>query len=98
MYRPQRLAQFQGLLKALRVFRGNHVGDSVCQDKQLVLVGANSVTNAAVGGPLVLGQTYYWKVDESNTNTGRRWSGEVWQFTVRDYVVIDDFESYWGQG
>jgi len=43
-------------------------------------------------GGLELGKTYYWRIDEVNdTNI---WTGEIWKFTVVDYVVVDDFESY----
>jgi hypothetical protein len=42
---------------------------------------------------LELENTYYWRVDEANSTTG--WDkGAVWKFTVADYLVIDDFESY----
>jgi hypothetical protein len=39
------------------------------------------------GGP------YYWRIDEYNTdNTVSK--GKVWKFTVKDYILIDDFEDY----
>jgi len=42
---------------------------------------------------LDLGKTCYWRVDEANSTTG--WDiGAVWQFTVVDHFVVDDFESY----
>jgi hypothetical protein len=39
------------------------------------------------GGP------YYWRVDEYNTD-GTISEGKVWNFTVADYLIVDDFESY----
>jgi hypothetical protein len=39
------------------------------------------------GGP------YYWRVDEVNTD-GTISRGRVWSFTVADFILIDDFESY----
>jgi len=39
------------------------------------------------GGP------YFWRVDEYNTD-GTITRGRVWQFTVADFLLIDDFESY----
>ncbi len=39
------------------------------------------------GGP------YFWRVDENN-NDGTVTTGSVWSFTVADYIVVDDFESY----
>jgi hypothetical protein len=39
------------------------------------------------GGP------YYWRVDEVNTD-GTISRGNVWTFTVADYLLVDDFEVY----
>jgi hypothetical protein len=38
-------------------------------------------------------QTYYWRIDEIN-NDGTISKGRVWSFTVADFILIDDFESY----
>jgi hypothetical protein len=42
---------------------------------------------------LVLGQTYYWRVDEVMPDNSVV-PGDVWRFTVVDQVIIDDFELY----
>jgi len=48
-------------------------------------------------GPLELSETYYWRVDEVNSlNPDSPWIGDVWNFTVADYLVVDDFEDYGG--
>ena len=39
------------------------------------------------GGP------YYWRVDEHN-NDGTITTGTLWSFSVTDYVLVDNFESY----
>jgi len=39
------------------------------------------------GGP------YYWRIDEMNTD-GSITQGSVWTFTVADFILVDDFESY----
>jgi len=39
------------------------------------------------GGP------YYWRVDENNTD-GTVTKGRIWSFTVADFILIDDFETY----
>ncbi len=39
------------------------------------------------GGP------YYWRIDEYN-NDGTISKGKVWNFTVADFILVDDFESY----
>ena len=43
-------------------------------------------------GLLELDTTYYWRVDE--VHNGNPAKGPVWSFTVGDYLVVDDFESY----
>jgi len=44
---------------------------------------------------LQLGQTYYWQVNEVNdTEVPAIWEGDILTFTIRDFVVVDDFESY----
>ncbi len=46
-------------------------------------------------GPLNLGTTYYWKVAEvNNAKTPNTWTGDVWSFTTKEYLVVEDFESY----
>jgi len=39
------------------------------------------------GGP------YYWRIDEVNTD-GTITQGRIWSFTVADFILVDDFESY----
>ena len=39
------------------------------------------------------GGSYYWRIDEYN-NDGTINKGNVWSFTVTDYLIVDDFESY----
>ncbi len=39
------------------------------------------------GGP------YYWRIDEYN-NDETISEGQVWSFTVTDFIIIDDFEDY----
>jgi hypothetical protein len=36
---------------------------------------------------------YYWRIDEYNTDTTIS-KGGVWSFTIADYLIVDDFESY----
>ena len=43
-------------------------------------------------GLLELDTTYYWRIDE--VYNGNPVRGPVWAFTVGNYILIDDFESY----
>ncbi len=55
----------------------------------------SSDSNSLYLDALELGQTYYWRIDEVNdASPDSPWVGEVWSFTVGDFIVIDDFEDY----
>jgi hypothetical protein len=46
-------------------------------------------------GILVLGKTYYWRIDEVNDfHPDSPWKGDVWSFMVGNYLVVDGFEDY----
>ncbi len=42
---------------------------------------------------LSVGTTYYWRIDEVN-NLNTTWKGDVWEFSVQDYVIVDDMDQY----
>jgi hypothetical protein len=44
---------------------------------------------------LEFGQQYFWRIDgTSSTHTDSPWRGSVWNFTVANYVIVEDFEAY----
>jgi hypothetical protein len=43
--------------------------------------------------PLLWDTVYAWRVDEIDAN-GTAVPGSIWTFTVADYLIVDDFESY----
>ncbi|MHC4335357.1 MAG: LamG domain-containing protein, partial [Planctomycetota bacterium] len=43
-------------------------------------------------GVLELKASYYWRVDEVNDPC--LWRGQVWRFTVGDFLILDNFEQY----
>ncbi len=68
-------------------------------DQQAVSAGTAPVKTVTAGsfdpGGLDLGKTYFWKVTEVNdAQTPRSWEGSVWSFSTKEYLVIEDFESY----
>ncbi|MHC4464567.1 MAG: sugar-binding protein, partial [Planctomycetota bacterium] len=68
-------------------------------DQQAVADGTAAVTTVTETsyGPLSLdlSQTYYWRVDEVNeAETPTTWQGDLWDFKVQEYFVVDDIESY----
>ena len=60
----------------------------------LPLVAENQPLDSNSFGPvaLELGRTYYWSVDEVNDPCV--WAGDIWSFETREYLVVDDFDSY----
>jgi hypothetical protein len=52
---------------------------------------SSTVTAASYSPSLNLGHVYYWRVDEVSDLS---WTGDVWNFTTKEYNVIDNFEDY----
>ena len=52
------------------------------------------VSNSSLVPALEFGKTYYWRVDEVNGTDETMIKGRIWNFTVANYIVIDDMESY----
>lgn len=68
-------------------------------DEQAVIDGAalaDTVASDSFAPPaLVLGQTYFWRVDEVNAAEAiSTWEGDVWSFTVTDAILVEGFETY----
>jgi len=56
--------------------------------------GNQTETSLSLAGLVEFGGgDYYWRVDEVATD-GTVTAGTVWKFTVPDYLLVDDFESY----
>jgi hypothetical protein len=49
-------------------------------------------TNTFDPGGLELSTTYYWRIDEVDGQNAN--PGEVWSFTTKNHLIIDDFEQY----
>jgi hypothetical protein len=69
------------------------------KDQQAVIDGNAPVitVDQPSYGPLSLelGNTYYWRVDEVNSNQANPvWQGGTWSFSTTEYLVVDNFESY----
>jgi len=58
-----------------------------------VYKGRQAETAYDLTEPLAWDATYFWRVDEV-ADDGTIVEGHVWSFTVADYLIVDDFESY----
>jgi len=68
-------------------------------DEQAVIDGTAPVVTMTETshGPLSLDldMTYFWKINEVNeAETPTTWESAIWNFTTRQFLVVDDFESY----
>ena len=74
----------------------NDVNQAVMDVPMDVLVGEGQ-EESTYDPPDVLefGQKYYWRIDGiSSTHADSPWKGTVWNFTVADYAIVEDFEDY----
>jgi len=56
--------------------------------------GNQAATSSSLAGLVELGGgDYYWRIDEVEAG-GVVQTGYIWKFTVLDYLIVDDFESY----
>ena len=76
----------------------NDVNNAEITNTSVIYRGSQDLAAASYippESPLEWDQTYYWRVDEVNdTEPNSPWKGNVWSFTVTNYVIADDFESY----
>jgi hypothetical protein len=69
------------------------VAGAVASDATGVYRGRTDVAGYILPEPLEWGGGYYWRIDEVEADDTVH-TGPVWSFTVADYLLIDDFESY----
>jgi hypothetical protein len=76
----------------------NDVNQASPDDPRNVLISQGMTeTSYDPPGLLEFNQTYYWRVDEVNDqDPNSPWRGNVWSFTIANYDLVDDFESYNG--
>jgi len=55
---------------------------------------ANQAATSYAPGPLALGTTCYWQIDEVEADGTTKHTGNIWSFTITNHLVVDDFESY----
>jgi hypothetical protein len=74
----------------------NNVNEATVSDPRGVLARQNQVDTAYdPEGLLEYNRTYYWRIDEVNdADPNSPWRGNVWSFTVRNFVLVEGFESY----
>jgi hypothetical protein len=70
----------------------NSVRDANTSTVGIYRGGQNSDVNSFTPTGLELSRTYYWRIDEVNSTDV--YKGDVWQFSVASFALIDDFEKY----
>ncbi len=69
------------------------VAAATASDSTGIYRGRIGTTSFTPAEDLAWGKKYFWRVDESNAD-GTVTAGKVWSFTVVDYLIVDDFETY----
>ena len=76
-----------------QVYLGSDQGSVADGSAQSIITTESSLDIFAQD--LALAQTYYLRVDEVNdVESPSVWTGDVWSFTLVDFLVVDDFEGY----
>ena len=64
-------------------------------DEQALALVDVATQSSSAPDDLELGTTYYWRIDEVNDSADPGlWEGDIWSFSVQEFLVVDDFESY----
>jgi hypothetical protein len=69
------------------------VADADVSDTTGVYKGRQNSTSYTPGGITIDSGPYYWRIDEVAGDSSIV-EGAVWTFSVADYALVDDFESY----
>jgi len=72
---------------------GQAVADADASDTTGIYRGRQAATSYTPPQALEPEQTYYWRIDQYNTD-GSITAGRVWSLTVGNFVLVDDFEAY----
>lgn len=65
------------------------------RDNQPGMLVAQDLESPTYDPDIDYGSTYYWRIDEiNNLDPNKPAKGHIWSFTVRNYNIVDDFESY----
>jgi len=73
----------------------NDVNNADTFDLMGIYRGRQDANSYTLAETLEWDTTYYWRIDEVNdANPDSPWTGSIWSFTVGNYLVVDDFESY----
>jgi hypothetical protein len=79
------------------VYLGTDSGDVANADTSTAGIyrGRQTSTEYDPPGVLLLGKTYFWRIDEVNSGYADS-KGDVWSFATAAYIIFDDMESYCG--
>ena len=73
----------------------NDVNDANTSDLVGIYRGRQDANSYTLAETLEWDTTYYWRIDEVNdAHPDSPWTGDVWSFTIRNYLIVDDFEDY----
>ncbi len=68
------------------------VQDADISDTTGIYRGRQEACEYTLSEDILSNQTFYWRIDEFGTDTSVI-KGQVWSFSVADYLIVDDMES-----
>ncbi|MBW2173975.1 MAG: PD40 domain-containing protein [Deltaproteobacteria bacterium] len=68
------------------------VEDADISDTTGIYRGRQETNEYTLPEAVLPGQTFHWRIDELNTDATTT-KGQVWSFSVADYLIVDDMES-----
>jgi len=71
----------------------NDVNNADVSDTAGIYRGRQNIVVYTLPEALELGRSYYWRIDEVKADDMIH-KGDIWSFTIADYLIVDDFESY----
>jgi hypothetical protein len=75
------------------VYLGTYKGDVEDATTSSPQFKGNQIPTTYDTGPLEIGKTYYWRIDEQDPcEYPYTWKGDVWEFATESFLVVDDME------
>jgi hypothetical protein len=72
----------------------NDVNDADTTDTAGIYQGRQNLVIFTPAEALELGKTYYWRIDEVEADGTTIHTGNIWSFSILDYILVDNFENY----
>ncbi|MHC4594841.1 MAG: LamG-like jellyroll fold domain-containing protein [Planctomycetota bacterium] len=70
------------------------VADADASDTTGIYRGRQDANSYVPTDVLEFSETYFWRIDEVQADEATIYKGRVWNFTIADFILVDNFETY----